>query len=200
VILGTSKRRKMDYGNRYNRRFTIIENRWEKSVALLRKRGRLTKKEENRLLGGNFAIAILRTRRGKNKYRTRLFTASSRISYPVQHNLLNHKETQAFYQHMVYHTPGTTLNYDYIAVDTNRNIIEGSPRKNDTEAKIIEHVSKIISNPLYNEIELHLYTAFEPCLSCDTVIVQFLKNYPKVNLFLYSKWAYNETIYPVKER
>ncbi|PFP09385.1 hypothetical protein COJ90_21005 [Priestia megaterium] len=186
---------------------SLQEVAWEKDIEQLRKDGKITRAQRNRLLnGGNFATALIHGSRKKENREvpfSDMIFASSRISYPSQHQLINHTETSDFYEKMVYKRPGVKYYYSYIPVDTFRNITNDKPRCNDSEAKILEEIRERLINKVYEPYEslsISLYTALEPCLSCDYAIIQFLKEFPDINLTMYSKWSYNETIYPRKEK
>lgn len=65
----------------------------------------------------------------------------------------------------------------------------GYNRVNDSEKKIFEEIHKQIEvKALKNEGNLILYSKWEPCPSCYSVISQFCKKYPDIKVKVkYSK-------------
>lgn len=79
-------------------------------------------------------------------------------------------------------------NFTWIHTNRKREINTGNPRDEDTEFKLLNWLSNKI-NPT-DRGEIHLYTYYEPCLSCDYVIIQFTRRYPKIKLFIYFSEEY----------
>lgn len=74
------------------------------------------------------------------------------------------------------------------------------PREHDTEYKIIEYICGLIQNSttryhlekftLDNIGEIKLYTRLEPCLSCDSVFINFNKTFPQIGIKVYYEQEY----------
>ncbi|MCG3795995.1 hypothetical protein CON78_26080 [Bacillus toyonensis] len=81
--------------------------------------------------------------------------------------------------------------FKHIDVGKARNIkCEPShPRQGDSEAKILERLAEIFV--LNSRGVVHLYTQYEPCLSCDYEIIQFLEMFPNIELVINYDLDYN---------
>lgn len=67
--------------------------------------------------------------------------------------------------------------------------VRGLPRDNDTERILLEHIGKQIQASgmpaaEYGSITIRIYTEREPCESCASVIEEFKKRYPGVNVIV----------------
>ncbi len=65
--------------------------------------------------------------------------------------------------------------------------VNGLPRRNDTERILLEHIGRQIeasgiAESDYGKITIRMYTEREPCDSCASVIEEFKKRYPGVNV------------------
>ncbi|MED3986981.1 deaminase domain-containing protein [Peribacillus simplex] len=66
------------------------------------------------------------------------------------------------------------------------------PRIEDSESKILEsliHFMKLhkVKNP---KGEIHLYTDREPCMGCESKIMEFITKYKDIDIFIYYKIGY----------
>jgi hypothetical protein len=78
--------------------------------------------------------------------------------------------------------------FNYICTNKHREIGVGHYRNNDTEYKLLEYISTRIS--LHQVGHIYLFTYYEPCLSCDYVIIQFAKKYPLIKIDVYFEEEY----------
>lgn len=80
-------------------------------------------------------------------------------------------------------------------VTSNRDINligRGMTRERDTEVKLLKHLVLTHPDLLKEEIDIYMYTYRQPCLSCDYYIINFLKDYTGVNLYIYYEVEYPE--------
>lgn len=88
--------------------------------------------------------------------------------------------------------------FNYIRVNSLRSISSiYNDRGNDSETVILENIAKFIS---YNNLENHsikifIFTYLEPCLACDNIIIEFLHQFPNIEMELYYQKPYNK-IFP----
>lgn len=79
--------------------------------------------------------------------------------------------------------------FKHFHTNRNREINNGTPRGNDTEYKLLERVSEDITDDVEEGL-IKMYTYYEPCLSCDYVIIQFTKRYPNIDIEIYYEEEY----------
>jgi len=78
--------------------------------------------------------------------------------------------------------------FNYICTNKHRDIGIGHNRNNDTEYKLLEYITSRITPQQVGHIDL--FTYYEPCLSCDYVIIQFTKKYPLITIDVYFEEEY----------
>lgn len=83
----------------------------------------------------------------------------------------------------------TSPQFEVFNTTRKRDINDGSPRNHDTEFKLLEFLGSIIKPS--DEGIVNLYTKYQPCLSCDYVMVQFVKKYKNVKLNVYFAEEYS---------
>ncbi|MGN2618512.1 deaminase domain-containing protein [Bacillus stercoris] len=69
-----------------------------------------------------------------------------------------------------------------------REINNGTPRQYDTEFKLLEYVATKIHPDTIGQIML--YTYYEPCLSCDHVIIEFVRRFPNIKIDIFFEEEY----------
>jgi hypothetical protein len=91
--------------------------------------------------------------------------------------------------------PKTDLktHFEFLKVNFHRELNTGSNRHNDSETRILIALDLVLQEKgLNNDCEgvVDLYTYREPCLSCDYVMIQFLKTYTNLTLNIYYEEHY----------
>lgn len=78
--------------------------------------------------------------------------------------------------------------FNSIITNREREFGKGHRRVIDTEYKLLEKLASTIQT---NEVgHINLFTYYEPCLSCDYVIIQFQKCYPRISMSIYFEEEY----------
>ncbi|MCC2458308.1 deaminase domain-containing protein [Bacillus cereus] len=86
-------------------------------------------------------------------------------------------------------TEGRVLKHIDVGKAKNIECNGSHPRQGDSEAKILEKLAEIF---VQNSVGIvHLYTQYEPCLSCDYEIIQFLGMFPQIELIINYDLDYN---------
>lgn len=145
---------------------------WQK--ALLAKHKNLTKRQFDKFLGGNCALAKININGVEEVIHSN--SSVSDISNPLS----------AYY---ILKTSSSPRLLEHIDVDEDKNINTTNwDRSCDSEAKILQYIaSKYNPN---STGEILLYTKLEPCLSCDYHIIQFMKLYKHIELRVYYELKY----------
>ncbi|WML56658.1 deaminase domain-containing protein [Neobacillus sp. PS2-9] len=123
--------------------------------------------------------------KGSNKWESGHFIAHSKVS--TRHKFLHPLNEYGF----VELKPGGRA-FKHINVSKTKEIESCSyshPRLGDSEAKLLERLAEILEP--FSVGEVTLYTEFEPCLSCDYEIFQFLENFPGIELIICYELDYN---------
>ncbi|MGO0060336.1 deaminase domain-containing protein [Brevibacillus fluminis] len=136
----------------------------------------LTYDEIGDLLGGNLAFA-----KAEIDGRTYEMAAHSRINNDAVTWI---PKTTFIYSQL----PTTFPQYEYLKVNVHRELNRGSIRENDSEARILLALDLTLQQQgigYFCDGVVNLYTYREPCLSCDNVMIQFLRKYTKLSLNIY---------------
>lgn len=133
-------------------------------------------------MSGNDAMLDFSPKGSGNKPKYRFFANSSvsdRSSLFFRLNrdyvLTPEKEAQTF---QTFHT------------NRKREIKIGTPREYDTEYKLLEKIATHLKPEAQGKIVL--YTYYEPCLSCDYVIIQFINRFKKIKMDVYFEKEYKD--------
>ncbi len=79
--------------------------------------------------------------------------------------------------------------FSHFRTTRKREVNMGTLRENDTEYKLLERVTQDILSQDERGL-IRMYTYYEPCLSCDYVMIQFINMYPNIKIDVYYEEDY----------
>ncbi|HFJ9515278.1 hypothetical protein I6G54_10825 [Bacillus tropicus] len=160
-----------------------MKERVRKNTWIKVKKGIISKREFQEELpffnSGNDAV-LQYTPLGDKIAKKKLFYANSSVS--------DFKNPFAYLRKYALMPLEKDQNFNWIHTNRKREIHTGTPRNVDTEFKLLEKLAKYVDSGDVGTIDL--YTYYEPCLSCDYVIIQFTKKYPNIKVNVYFSEEY----------